>query len=325
MKDTSNRHAIIVGFFVFIGIAFLLAGILMVGNLHETFKKKMQLISLFDDVSGLQKGNNVWFSGVKIGVVSDIRFFGKSQVAVSLKIETKIQQYIRKDAMVKIATDGLIGNKILVIYGGTSAFDEAEAGDTLRVEKTFTSEDMINTLQENNMNVLAISKDFKVLSQKVLQGEGTLGKLLNDNEVYNNMQATTRSLQQASSKAQLLVSNINVYTAGFNRKGTFANDLATDTVVFNNIKRSADKLKQITDTANQLVAKLNEASQNPATTLGVLLYNEESGDHVKNIIYNLDSTSYKLNENMEAIQHSFLFRRYFRKKARQATLNVKKY
>ena len=103
------------------------------------------------------------------------------------------------------------------------------------------------------------------------------------------------------------------------------NDLATDTVVFNNIKRSADKLKQITDTANQLVAKLNEASQNPATTLGVLLYNEESGDHVKNIIYNLDSTSYKLNENMEAIQHSFLFRRYFRKKARQATLNVKKY
>jgi len=133
------------------------------------------------------------------------------------------------------------------------------------------------------MNVLAISKDFKVLSQKVLQGEGTLGKLLNDNEVYNNMQATTRSLQQASSKAQLLVSNINVYTEGFNRKGTFANDLATDTVVFNNIKRSADKLKQITDTANQLVAKLNEASQNPATTLGVLLYNEESGDHVKHI------------------------------------------
>lgn len=321
MKDTSNRQAIIVGFFVFLGISFLLAGILMVGNLHETFKKKMELVSLFEDVSGLQKGNNVWFSGVKIGVVSGIRFFGKSQVAVSLKIETKIQQYIRKDALVKIATDGLIGNKILIIYGGTSAFEEAEAGDTLRVEKTFTSEDMINTLQENNVNVLAISRDFKVLSQKVLKGEGTLGKLLNDNEVYDNMQATTRFLQLASARAQTLVQNIDRYSSGLNRQGTFANDLVSDTVVFHSLKASATLLHQITDTANIIISRLKEASLNPESTFGVLLYDEAAGNHMKNIMFNLDSSSYKLNEDLEAVKHNFLFRRYFRKKARNAKAN----
>ncbi|MEP7170246.1 MAG: MlaD family protein, partial [Bacteroidota bacterium] len=119
MNETSNKRPVIVGIFVFIGLIFLVAGILMVGNLHETFKKKMKIVSLFDDVNGLQTGNNIWFSGVKIGTVSSLHFYGKSQVEVSMKIETKAQQYIRKDAKVKIGTDGLIGNKILVIYGGS--------------------------------------------------------------------------------------------------------------------------------------------------------------------------------------------------------------
>jgi phospholipid/cholesterol/gamma-HCH transport system substrate-binding protein len=65
MKETSNRRPVIVGLFIFLGLVFLIAGILMVGNLHETFKKKMKVVALFDDVSGLQTGNNVWFSGVK--------------------------------------------------------------------------------------------------------------------------------------------------------------------------------------------------------------------------------------------------------------------
>jgi phospholipid/cholesterol/gamma-HCH transport system substrate-binding protein len=65
MNEGSNKRAVIVGVFIFIGLAFLVTGILMVGNLHETFKEKMRVVALFDDVGGLQKGNNVWFSGVR--------------------------------------------------------------------------------------------------------------------------------------------------------------------------------------------------------------------------------------------------------------------
>ena len=102
MNESSNKRPVIVGLFVFLGLLFLLGGILMVGNIHATFKSKMTVVSLFDDVSGLQKGNNVWFSGVKIGFVSNLQFYGKSQVKVSMKIETKAQQYIRQNAKVKI-------------------------------------------------------------------------------------------------------------------------------------------------------------------------------------------------------------------------------
>ena len=93
MNESPNKHAVIVGLFIFIGLAFLLAGILIVGDLRETFSRKMQIYSLFDDVGGLQGGNNIWLSGVEIGTVSNLNFFGKSQVEVTMNIERKTQKY----------------------------------------------------------------------------------------------------------------------------------------------------------------------------------------------------------------------------------------
>ena len=78
MNESPNKRAVIVGVFVFAGLIFLLAAVLVVGNLRETFNRKMELVSLFDDISGLQPGNNIWFSGVKIGTVSSLNFHGKS-------------------------------------------------------------------------------------------------------------------------------------------------------------------------------------------------------------------------------------------------------
>jgi phospholipid/cholesterol/gamma-HCH transport system substrate-binding protein len=287
----------------------------MVGNLHETFKRKMEVISLFDDVSGLQKGNNVWFSGVKIGIVSSLKFYGKSQVEVRIKFETKVQQYIRKDAKVKISSDGIIGNKILIIYGGTPQFAQVQDGDTLEVEKTFSTEDMINTLQENNKNFLSITSDFKAISKNMVAGEGTIGKLLTDDAVYSNINAATATLQVASLKATELVSSLAIFSAGLNKKGTLANELTTDTVVFNSVKASVMQLQQMADTANAFIANLKKAGTNPNTTLGVLINDEASGTRIKETIKNLESSSKKLDADLEAVQHNFLLRGYFRKKA----------
>jgi len=318
MNESPNKRAVIVGLFVFLGFAFLIAGTLMVGNLHETFTNKMEIVSLFDDVGGLQKGNNVWFSGVKIGTVSDLNFYGKSQVEVRLKIDIKTQQYIRKDAMVKLSSDGLIGNKILVIYGGTYNFAEIQEGDTLGVEKTFTSEDMINTLQENNNNIKAITDDFKTISKTLADGQGTIGKLLTDSSVYLNINAATASLQSASAKADQLVGSLAVFSSNLNKKGTLANELTTDTVIFNSVKASVLQLQQIADSATAIVSNLKLASSNPNSTIGVLLHDEESGKLLKETIKNLERSSIKLDEDLEAAQHNFLLRGYFKDKEKAA-------
>jgi phospholipid/cholesterol/gamma-HCH transport system substrate-binding protein len=313
MNESTNRRAVIVGLFVLLGILFFIGGILMVGNLHETFKSKMEVVSLFDDVSGLKKGNNVWFSGVKIGTVSNLRFYGTSQVEVSMKIEIKAQQYIRKDAKVKISSDGIIGNKILIIYGGTTMSSQVQKGDTLGVEKTFTSEDMINTLQENNKNFLAITSDFKEISKKLAAGEGTIGKLLTDDAIYTHINAATVSLQVASAKAEQLAGSLVTFSSNLNKKGTLANELTTDTVVFKSVKASVLQLQQMADTASVFVADLKKAADNPNSSIGVLLRDEESGARLKATIKNLESSSLKLDEDLKAAQSSFLLKGYFKK------------
>ncbi len=312
MSKPANKRAVIVGIFVIVGIIFLLTGILVIGNLHQTFVRKIKVVTLFDDVSGLKVGNNVWFSGVKIGSISNLEFYAQTKVKVVMKLEEKAQQYIRKDAFVKLSTDGLIGNKILIIYGGSSKSPQVEEGDTLDVEKTFTSEDMINTLQENNKNFLAITNDFKLISAKLAKGEGTVGKLLNDNAVYTQLEATTLSLQQASDKAQKLISSLTTFSEGLNQKGTLANELTTDTIVFNSLKMSVLQLQQISDTAGIFVNQLKKAAGNPNTAIGVMMYDEESGARIKQTIKNLEAGSQKLDEDLKAAQSSFLLRGYFK-------------
>lgn len=313
MRESPNKRAVIVGLFVFIGLIFLVSGILMVGNLHETFTKKISIVAFFDDVNGLQVGNNIWFSGVKVGTVKDIHFHSRSAVAVTMQVDIKTKEYIRQDAKVKISADGLIGNKILVIFGGSGKFEEIQEGDTLVVEKAFSQEDMLKILQESNKNLLSITTDFKAISKKAATGEGTIGKLLNDNTLYDNANNAIRSIQQMSSKGQEVLNNLNTYSAQLNKEGTLANDLVTDTVVFNSIREFSQRLKQIADTTARLVTELKTISSDTTTSIGVLLHDKETGARLKETLKNLESSSKKLDEDLEAAQYSWPLKKGFKK------------
>jgi phospholipid/cholesterol/gamma-HCH transport system substrate-binding protein len=319
MSESSSKHALYVGIFIFIGMVFLLAGILMVGNLHDTFKRKMQVVSVFDEVNGLQTGANVWFSGVKIGKVRDIMLNKNRKVLVTLAIETNAQQFILRNAKAKIGTDGLIGNKVVVIYGGTENSESVRDGDTLHVGSTYSTENMMNTLQKNNENLLEITTNFKKISHQLIVNEGTVGKLLNDNRLYDNINSVALSLNEASKKADKLIGSLNDYSAKLNKKGSLANDLVTDTIVFNSIKKSVLELQKMTITANAFMDNLKKASSNPNSTIGVLLHDEESGANLKKTIQNLESSSEKLDEDLKAAQSSFLLRGYFKKKEKETT------
>lgn len=317
MNESPNKRAVTVGIFIFLGIIFLAAGILMIGNIHQTFSKKLRVTTFFPDVNGLQKGNNIWFSGVKIGTVKRVDFYGASQVKVTMNIDQDAQAYIRKDAKVKISTDGLIGNKILVIYGGSANSAAVSGDDTLGVEKTISTDDMMTTLQENNKNVLEITNDFKVISKKLANGNGTLGKLINDDQVYNNIAGMTNSLKAASDRAQTLMSSLSAFSSKLNTKGSLANDLVTDTVVFNSLKQTILELNKVSDTASVFISSLKQSANNPKSAIGVLLKDEQAGADLKATLKNLENGSKKLDEDLEGLKHTFLLRKYFRKKEKE--------
>lgn len=320
MKSTIKRRATIVGLFLFFGLVILAAGILAIGNLHNSFVKKFIVATIFDEVNGLQPGNNIWFSGVKIGTVSTLDFYGKSQVKVSMKLDRAAQSYIRKDAKAKISTDGLIGNKIIVIYGGTDSAAAVEDGDTLGIEKTLSTDDMMNTLQKNNENLLSITNDFKIISKKIMDGQGTLGKLLTDDSLYNNIGQTVTVLKKAAENAEKLTASISDYGAKMNQKGSLTNDLVSDTIVFNTIKATVLEFKQISATAAELTTNLKNATtdlNNSNSPAGVILHDQPAASDLKATIKNLEISTQKLNEDLEALQHNFLLKGYFKKKAKE--------
>lgn len=325
MKESPNKRAVIVGMFVLIGVIILLAGILTVGNLHTTFTKKMKVTAVFDDVNGLLPGSNIWFSGVKIGTVKGLSFSGKSKVQVEMNIDKASQQYIRKDALVKIGSDGLIGNKILIIYGGTVDAGEILEGDTLTVAKVLSTDEVMNTLQQNNKNILAITNDFKVISKRFVDGEGTLGKLMKDESIFNNINATTESLQLASVKAQKLMADLSGFTSKLDDDGTLMNELVTDTTLFKSISATVLELQTMADSAAVMVNNLKTASNNPNSPLGVMMKDEVSGAHLKQTIVNLEASSKKLDEDLELMKHSFLLRGAYKKqqKAKKKELEGK--
>lgn len=324
MKSNSNKRGIIVGIFVFLGLTIFIVTILTLGSQKKTFAKSITIKSFFDDVNGIQKGNNVWYSGVKVGTIKKVLLTGNGSVEVDMSIEQHSRQFIRKDAKAKISSDGLIGNKIIVIYGGTLQSPEVETGDILGIQKLLSTDDMMNTLAKNNDNLLQLTNDFKVISKRIVDGQGTIGKLLTDQTLANDLNATMLTLKRASVNMADLSYNLSVYTSKLQSQGSLANDLVSDTVIFSRLRSTVAQLQQVAATSESVVNNLKVASNdlnnglnNDKTPAGMLLHDEQAAANIKTILKNLETGTKKLDESLEAVQHTYLLRGFFRKKARR--------
>jgi phospholipid/cholesterol/gamma-HCH transport system substrate-binding protein len=321
MKKEQNKRALIVGVFIFLGILIFISGILVLGGQKKTFKDTITLKAIFHDVNGLIDGNNVWFSGVKIGTVKKMHLTDSALVEVDMKIEESSQHLIRKDAKAKIASDGLIGNRIIIIYGGTYGAPAVKAGDTLWVEKAINTESMMNTLHESNNNLLSITANLKLISDRLAEGQGTIGKLLVNDTLANHLQYTVGTLQQASGNIKILSSNIADYTSKLQRKGALANDLVSDTSFFKALKTASMQIQEASVNAKELTDNLKQVSYNmkdSSNMAGVVFHDKEVANNLRIAVENLRAGTKKFDEDMEALQHNFLFRGFFRKRAKRA-------
>lgn len=321
MKNTKNRSAIIVGIFICIGLAIFIVTIFTMGGEKKSFSKKVPVKATFADINGLQEGDNIWFSGVKIGTVKKIDLLGNAKVELTLNIDEKAQPFIRKDSKVKISSDGFIGNKLVVIFDGTPSQPAIAANDYLTPVTVASTEDLFTTLQANNENLLAITGNFKLISDKINKGEGSIGSIINNNDVAVKLNATLENFKKASLNSQQAIKDISAFTAELNKPNHALHQLVTDTIMTDLLRGSIVQLREATYTASEFANKLDAAAaqlNNPASPLGLLLKDESVAKELKTTISNLQSSSRKLDENMEALQHNFLLRSYFRKKEKDS-------
>ncbi len=321
-----NNRPVVVGIFILLGLAILVVAIFTLGGQKKTFVKTFTVHAVFSDVNGLIKGSNIWFSGVKVGTVKSISFVNNSQVEVTMSIEKNVQSYIRKNSMAKIGLDGLIGNKIVVIYGGDSAMPQVEKDDYLTVERISGTDDMMATLQANNKNLLAITGDFKSISKKIDSGTGTLATLVNDpamaqklSAAIDDLKSTVNNFKTVSLSSKEVLSNLQGFSGKLNTKGNSVNDLVTDTVMYKNMRATLLQLQNASANVTQLTVNLKNTSDKlnqKDNVAGTLLNDPDAGNAVKLTLQDIEAASKKLDENLEALQHNFLLRGFFRKKAK---------
>lgn len=331
MSSLKNNRPVIVGIFLFLGLVILVITIMTLGGQKKTFVKSITVNAVFDDVGGLLKGGNVWFSGVKVGTVRNISFYGDKQVLVSMSIEQHAESHIHKDAKAKIGSDGLIGNKIVIIYGGEANSPQMGKDGFLTVEKALSTDDMLATLQANNKNLQDITTSFKSIARKIDSGNGALGVLLNDPAMGGKLTATVNNLQDisanfktASATSKHVIADFQTFSGKLNKPGNSVNELVSDTVMYGNIRGTLSGLEEAAGSVSRFTANLKTMSDRlnaKDNAVGVLLNDSTSGNSMKVIIDNLESSSKKLNDDLEAAQHNFLLRGFFKKKAKAAAKN----
>ncbi len=325
-----NKRAIITGIFIALGLLILVVTVFTLGGQKDTFVKKITLHALFDDISGLQAGNNVWVSGVKIGTVKAIQLKGNGAVDVTLNIDRQALPFIHKNSKVKISTDGFIGNKIVVIYGGTENAAAIEKDDYLAAEKIPGTDEMMATLQENNKNLLEITNNFKKISKNIADGTGTIGTLINDKTLVESMQSAVDTLKAAvgdikaaSTKSNEFMGNLVLFSQHLDQENSTIHRLITDTTMYTGLSIGVAKFKEAANAAAAMADALKitagKLSQN-TSPIGMLLNDNVSADHLRAVFKNLETSSQKLDEDLEALQHNFLLEGFFKHRAKN-TLN----
>ncbi len=286
-----NKRAVWVGLFVLIGIAILVVGILTLGGQQKKFVKAVHLTAVFEDIGGLQAGNNIWFSGVKIGTVREIKFIGNSQVEVEMSVEESVAKFIRKNSKATLGSDGLIGNKIIVIYGGTTDYPAVEEGDKLEAIMPLDTDKMMETLQENNKNLVDITNDLKVLTSKMAAGEGIIGAVLTDSLLAENFRTILANLNRASANSNKMIADLSAFSVKLNKEGTLMNDLVTDTSMVSDLRATLNHLRTTSESTEALTKQLAEISKKLNTTdnsLGLLLNDPEFAKSLKNTLEQTD-------------------------------------
>jgi phospholipid/cholesterol/gamma-HCH transport system substrate-binding protein len=327
MKAAENKRSVMVGVFVSLAMVIFVVGIFTLGGKQKKFISSINIKSTFDDVNGLRPGNNVWFSGVKIGTVKEIKIHGNAQVEITMNIEEKAQEYIRKDAEAKISSESLIGNKNVVIFGGTPQAPAVQDGEVIKSAHLLSTDDMMATLQENNKNLLAITNDFKSLSAMITKGEGPMGTLLTDTVLAAHFRSVVTGLDKASANTVQASGALSQFTKKLNNKEGLANQLLTDTVVFSQLKGSVAQLQKTTTSAAQMANDLQQSSnklKSDDNALGVLLTDEAFATELKTTMKNLSTSSGKFDQNMEALQHNFLLRGFFKKQEKNKAKELQK-
>ncbi len=231
METHTQKFKVRLGLFVTGGIALFVLAIFIIGKQKNLFNPVFKLTSTFYNVSGLQVGNNIRFSGINVGTVDNISIINDSTVRVDMLIRKEVKQFIKTDCEVAIGSEGLIGDRLLVITQGSTDAPLAKDGQQLLSAEPVETDAIMASLQVTAGNAEIISQQLAEIMLKINSGNGTLGRLIQDSTIAENINQTIVNLKQSSKglDENMEAAKHNILLKGyFNKKAKAAEQKKND-------------------------------------------------------------------------------------------------
>ncbi len=198
METYTQNFKIRLGLFVAGGIAIFIIAIFIIGKQKNLFNPVYVLTSTFHNVSGLQVGNNVRFSGINVGTVDNIIIINDTTVKVRLLIKKEVKQFIKSDSEVAIGSEGLIGDRLVIISQGSSDATLAGEGEELTSMEPIETDAILSSLQVTAGFAEVIAQQLAEIMININSGNGTLGRLINDSTIAHNLDKTMLNLKNST-------------------------------------------------------------------------------------------------------------------------------
>ncbi len=304
------------GIFAAVGTLLLLLAAYLIGNRQNMFGSTFAITAIFKNASGLQNGNNVRFAGINVGTVKKIDMINDTTIRVHMIIEEKMKQHIKKNAIATIGSDGLVGSMLINIVPRAGNTELINQGDQLQSYSKVATQDMINTLNTTNENAALLTADLLKVTKALNQGEGTLGRLLNDRTMANDLQQTITNLKFTSNHTNKTMIELNKIIENIDLEESAAGVLLSDTAsagkmrnIIGNLEDSSMEIKKMTQDLNTIIEGVKDGD-------GAISYLSKDSTLVNQLnrtMQNIEQGTERFNENMEALKHNFLTRGYFRK------------
>ncbi|MDI1354248.1 MAG: MlaD family protein [bacterium] len=307
------------GVFVVVGTLLLVTAFYLVGNKQNLFGSSFRISARFYNVNGLTQGNNVRFAGIDVGTVETVNIENDSTVIVVMLLEKDVQKFIKGNAIASVGTDGLMGNKLVNINSVKDLGLSIKEGDELRTLRPLEMDEMVRTLNETNINIKVITDNLRSITEKI-SSKNSLWNVLLDTIVADNVKSAVVNLKLMSNDGIAITGNLKELARQMRYgKGTIA-ALITDTVLSGRINQTIVKLEKFSDTAAVIsgdISYLVQQLKHGKGSMGVLLTDTMLVHDLNKSILRIDTAAGSFNENMEALQYSWPFKKYYKKKGKK--------
>jgi phospholipid/cholesterol/gamma-HCH transport system substrate-binding protein len=311
------------GVFVLGGLLFLIVLLFMIGQNENMFGSNYMLRTQVDNAAGLRAGNNVRYSGIEVGTVKKVIILNDTLIEISMVIDNNMKQVIRKNAIVTLGTDGLIGNKVVNIEPGAGMADLAVENDLLPFRMAINTETMLRTLSASNKNIEDITKGLKIAVTRINESEG-LWKLLNDTLLAVGLRKSVLNLQKATANADQMTSDMKLIIGDVKDGKGSVGAILRDTGIVYNLNATLIQLQNVADEADKLAGDLDQVVKNidheiqdGNGPMHAILKDTAMVNKLNLTLDNVEKGTAAFNENMEAAKHNFLFKGYFKKQEKE--------